>query len=134
MKVLLVLLALAAHGVGYAATLTGAVTSDRTSVNLAQVGTLDWAKWPGYTHKANYISNVTISGSTATYSGDPRLIGDRNGIRTYGSFQFTVAATTTERTLIYYIGGYGSTGTVTATLPGAPTYRTTFSGTGTFSR
>ena len=48
------------------------------------------------------------------------------------SFAFTVAATTVERTLTYYIGGWNSTGRITVTLPGAPTYTTTFSSASSF--
>ncbi len=136
MKALLILLAVAAHGVGYAATLTGTVVNSSATVNLAQVGTLDWARWPGYTHKASYISNVTTTGSVGTYDGDPRLIGTRLGIRARNataSFQFTVQATTTERTLIYYVGGYQTTGRITASLPGAPDFTTTVSGSQNYS-
>src|SRR5688572_17728628 len=131
MKALLILLAVAAHGVGFAATLTGTVVDSSATVNLAQVGTLDWARWPGYTHKTNLISDVTTTGSIATYNGDPRIIGNRLGIKATsykGSFQFTVQAATTERTLIYYAGGYQSTGRITVSLPGAPDYVTTFTG------
>jgi hypothetical protein len=130
MRILLVLFAVAAHGAGYAATLTGTVVESRAAVNLAQVGTLDWARWPGYTHRANFISDVAITGSWSSYDGDARLIGTRLGIRASGSnasFQFTAAATTTERTLIYYVGGYQSTGRLTVSLPNAPDFVATFS-------
>jgi hypothetical protein len=137
MRLLLILLAVAAHGVSFAATLTGTVVNSTATVNLAAVGTLDWARWPGYSHKANFISNVTITGQNGTYDGDPRIIGNRLGIRTSGSnasFQFTVQATTTERTLIYYVGGRDNTSRITVSLPGAPDFTTTFSGTTTYSK
>src|SRR5574339_1031896 len=139
MKTALVAVALAclAPGLGFAATLTGSNVVSSASVNLSAVGTLDWARWPGYTHKGTAISDVTTTGWLKSYTGDARVIGDRSGIKTGGvgsSFTFTVAATTTERTLTYYIGGWNSTGRVTVTLAGAPTYTTTFSSSSTFSR
>jgi hypothetical protein len=124
-------------GLGAAATLTGSIVNSSAAVNLPAVGTLDWARWPGYTHKGSLISNVTTTGTLKQYTNDARLIGDNSGIKVAGvgaSFQFTVAATTVERTLVYYIGGWNSTGRVTVTLPGATTYTTTFSSSTTFSR
>jgi hypothetical protein len=139
MKTAFVAVALAclAPGLGFAASLTGSNVISSASVNLATVGTLDWARWPGYTHKGTAISDVTTAGWLKSYTSDPRLIGDYSGIKTGGagsSFTFTVAATTVERTLTYYIGGWNSTGKVTVTLPGATTYTTTFSSSTTYSR
>jgi hypothetical protein len=141
MKSALVAVALAclAPGLGYAASLTGTNVVSSASVNLANVGTLDWARWPGYTHKGTLISNVTPTGSMKSYSNGPRLVspGDYSGIQVGGAgaaFTFTVAATTVERTLTYYIGGWNATGKVTVTLPGATTYTTTFTSSTTFSR
>ena len=139
MKTALVAVALAclAPGLGFAATLTGSNVVSSASVNLSTVGTLDWARWPGYTHKGTAISDVTTTGWLKSYSSDARLIGDYSGIKTGGvgaSFTFTVAATTTERTLTYYIGGWNSTGKITATLAGATTYATTFSSSASYSR
>jgi hypothetical protein len=136
----LVALALAclAPGLGFAASLTGSNVVSSATVNLASVGTLDWARWPGYTHKSNLISNVTTTGTLKTYSTGPRVIsGSAGGIKVGGpgaSFQFTVAASTVERTLTYYIAGWNSTGRVTVTLPNAPTYTTTFTSTSSYSR
>jgi hypothetical protein len=124
-------------GLGVAATLTGSIVDSRAAVDLAAVGTLDWARWPGYTHKGSAISNVTTTGTLKTYSNDPRRIGDNTGIKVGGaaaSFSFTVAATTVERTLKYYIGGWNATGRITVTLPGATTYSTTVSSSTTFNR
>ena len=135
--VVAVVLACLAPGLGLAASLTGSNIVSSATVDLAAVGTLDWARWPGYLHKSTAISNVTTTGWLKSYSNDPRLIGDRSAIKTGGvgsSFQFTVAATTVERTLTYYIGGWNSTGRVTVTLSGAPTYTTTFSSGAAFSR
>jgi len=132
-----VALACLVPGLSLAASLTGSNVVSSATVNLSTVGTLDWARWPGYSHKSNLISNVTTTGTLKTYSTDPRLIGTNEGIKVGGtgaSFAFTVAATTTERTLTYYIGGWNSTGRVTVTLTGAPTYTTTVSSSTTFSR
>lgn len=130
-------LACLAPGVSVAATLTGSIVDSSSTVDLAAVGTLDWARWPGYTHKSSAISNVTTTGTLKEYTNDPRRIGNNSGIKVAGtnaSFQFTVAATTVERTLKYYIGGWNATGRVTVTLPGASTYTTTFTSATTFSR
>jgi hypothetical protein len=141
MKTALVAVALAclAPGLAFAASLTGSNVVSSASVNLASVGTLDWARWPGYTHKGTLISNVTTTGTLKTYSSGPRLVspGDYSGMKVGGagaSFTFTVAATTVERTLTYYIAGWNSSGKVTVTLPGATTYTTTFSSSTTYSR
>ncbi|RPI59758.1 MAG: hypothetical protein EHM50_08610 [Lysobacterales bacterium] len=86
------------------------------TVNLASVGTLDWARWPGYKHKSNLISNVTTTGTFKTYSTSARIIdGNAGGIKVAGpgaSFLW-VAATTVGRTLTYYIAGWNSIGRVT---------------------
>src|SRR5262245_18691323 len=119
MKTAVVAAALAclAPGLGFAASLTGSNVESSASVTLASVGTLDWARWPGYTHKGTAISDVTTTGTLKTYSSGPRLIdGNAGGIKTGGtgaSFTFTVAATTVERTLTYYIAGWNSSGKVT---------------------
>jgi hypothetical protein len=135
--VVAVALACLAPGLGFAASLTGSNIVSTASVNLSSVGTLDWARWPGYTHKSNLISNVTTTGTLKSYTTGPRIIGNASGIKVGGtgaSFTFTVAATTVERTLTYYIGGWNSTGRVTVTLPNAPTYTTTFSSGSSYSR
>lgn len=132
-----VVLACLAPGLASAASLTGSIVDSAATVNLPSVGTLDWARWPAYTHKGNAISDITTTGWRKNYSDDVRLIGDRKGVkigRTNASFTFTVAATTAERTLKVYIGGWNATGRVTVTLPGATPYATTFSSRTTFSR
>jgi hypothetical protein len=124
-------------GLGLAATLSGSIVDSSATVDLGQVGTLDWARWPAYTRKGTAISNVTTKGTLKSYTNDPRLIGDRSGLKVAGvaaSFDFTVAATTTERTLRYYIGGWNSTGRITISLAGAPTYSATFTSSTTFSK
>ena len=138
MKALIAIaLACVTPGLSVAATLTGSIASSSAAVDLAAAGPLDWARWPGFAHKSNLISNVTTTGTLKTYTNDPRQIGDKSGIKIAGtnaSFQFTVAAATVERTLTYYIGGWNSTGRVTVTLPGAQSYTTTFTSGTTYSR
>lgn len=124
-------------GLGAAATLTGSIVDSSAAVNLSTIGSLDWARWPGYTHKGSAISNVTTTGTLKTSTNDPRLMGDYTALKVSGigsSFEFTVAATAVERTLTYYVGGWNSTGRITVTLAGAPSYSTTVTSTGTFSR
>ena len=124
-------------GVCLAASLTGSIVDSSATVDLAAVGTLDWARWPGYTHKGSAISDVTTVGTPKSFTNHARTIGDQSAIKVGGvgsSFQFTVAATTVERTLKYYIGGWNSAGRVTVTLPGATSYTTTFTSTTSFSR
>ncbi len=138
MKSCLLLCALLLPGFGFAASLTGSVTTSTAAVNLASVGTLDWARWPGYKHKSgvNLISDIAVVGDVKNYTNDPRIIGDSSGVKVGNGAQFeiTVPATNSTRTLVYYVGGWNSTAELTVTLPGATTYTTKFSGTGTYSR
>ena len=132
-----VALACLAPSLGFGATLVGSNMVSAAPVDLPAIGTVDWARWPGYTHRADAISNVTIGGRVKNYTSDPRLIGDRRGMKVGGVaayFEFTVAATTAERTLTYYIGGWNSTGRVTVTMAGAPTYTATFTSSAAYSR
>jgi hypothetical protein len=106
-----------------------------TTVNLTAVGTSDWARWPGYDHKATGGSQVptyTLIGTTAAmpYGDAPRTISWTDGTPTptgsvisglyiAGSgtgFQLTAPADLTTRTLTVYVGGWASTGQLTATL------------------
>jgi hypothetical protein len=125
MKSALLLCALFSPCLAFSASLTGTLTTSTATVDLNSVGTVDWARWPGYKHKAGLISDVTIVGPSKSYTTDQRVIGDRSGIKATGvgsKFTITVPAATTERTLRLYIGGWNSKGIVTATLPGATTY------------
>jgi hypothetical protein len=136
-KAVAAVLACLAPSFGLAATMTGSTTVSSAAVDLPAVGTFAWARWPNYSHMGSAISNVTTTGTFKTHTNNARLIGDRSGIKVAGpgaSFEFTVAATTTERTLTYYVGGWNSTGRVTVTLPGAASYTVTFSSSTTFSR
>jgi len=137
MKSALLFCALLLPSLGFSASLTGTITTSTSTVYLSTVGTVDWARWPGYNHKAGLISNISVVGPLANYTNDLRLIGDRSGVKVVGvasQFVFTVPAATAERTLIVYIGGWNSTGTITATLPGAPTYTATARDSSTYSR
>jgi hypothetical protein len=124
-------------GIAFSATLSGSIVNSAATVDLPSVGTLDWARWPGYKHKSNLISDLVVTGYTRPYTTDPRLIGDRSAVRVLGvggQVDFTVRASTVERTLIYYIGGWNSTGELTVSLPGATTYRTTVRSSNNYSR
>lgn len=132
-----VVLACLAPGLSCAATLSGSIVDSVASVNLPAVGTLAWARWPNYSHKGDEISDIKTTGWRADYTNGLRIIGNRRGVKiggTNASFTFTVAATTVERTLTYYIGGWNATGRVTVSLPGATPYTTTFSSLGQFGR
>jgi hypothetical protein len=136
MKSVLLFLSLVFPSFGFAATMTGSIVESSVAVNLSGVGTLDWARWPGYGHKSNLISNLTISGKSVNYSNDPRIIGDASGVKLYGKsqFQFTVPATTQDRTLIIYVGGWNAAGRVSVTMPGVPEYSAAVQSTKTFDK
>ncbi|HEX5047238.1 MAG TPA: hypothetical protein VFX89_08975 [Gammaproteobacteria bacterium] len=137
MKSALLFCALLLPCLGFSATLTGTITSSTSAVDLATVGTVDWARWPGYKHKAGSISNISVTGTLISYTNDPRKIGDYSGVKLVGvgsQFVFTVPAATTQRTLLVYLGGWNSTGTITVTLPGAPTYTVTTQSSSSYSR
>jgi hypothetical protein len=136
MKSVLLVVAVLFPSLGFAATMTGSIVDSSVAVNLSAVGTLDWARWPGYTHKSNLISNITITGKSASYTNDPRIIGDASGVKLYGKsqFQFTVPATTQDRTLIIYVGGWNAAGRVSVTMPGVPEYSAAVQSTKTFDK
>jgi fibronectin type 3 domain-containing protein len=140
--------ALSAQNSGFAtatAALTGSVLAVTSPVNLATVGTSDWAHWSGtgLDHKAtggSQISNYTLvgTGQVAGYGNDPRTLSwtggtptesgsNKQGIYIGGigkGFQFTAPASTTTRTIVVYVGGWHSTAQLTATLSdgSAPAY------------
>jgi parallel beta-helix repeat protein len=124
-----------AYEVSAGATLTGSVVASLTSTNLTNIGTKDWAKWPGYVHKSaggSQISNVSAIGTEGilNYTGDPRLMTWADGaptasgtdsagiyLKNNGSgFHVTAPADTTLRTLVVYAGGWVSGGKLVARL------------------
>ncbi len=113
---------------------TGALSS---VVDLTAVGTIDWVHWLPLNRKAvgGFISDYTPVGTAnvTTYFDDPRSFvwtdgtpsasgNDSAGATTSGigaGFTFSVAADTTSRTLIVYVGGFNSTGRLVAHLSDA---------------
>jgi len=140
--------ALSTQNSGFAAvasggSLAGLVVPVTSPVNLTTVGTSDWAHWAGYDHKAtggSQISNFTMVGGqpASLYGNDPRTLTWTDGtptasgsnaqgvfvVGTGNGFQITAPADLTSRTLLVYVGGWNSTGQLTATLSdgSAPTY------------
>jgi fibronectin type 3 domain-containing protein len=121
-----------------AGSLAGSVAASSASVNLSTLGAIDWANWPPYDHKAaggGLISDYGVIGtaSAGTYYSDPRSFswtdgtpnysGNRNyGVQTAGvgnGLRLTVSADTTQRTVLVYVGGYNSGGTLVAHLSDA---------------
>jgi putative Ig domain-containing protein len=130
--------ALSAQDSGYAAVSgTGGLSATATLssvVNLTAIGTSDWVHWLPLNRKAagGFISDyVPVGNATiARYSDDPRSFvwtdgipnatgNDSAGAAMSGigaGFSFSVAADTTTRTLLIYVGGSDSSGTLTAHL------------------
>jgi len=124
--------------------LTGSASANLTAANLTTVGTVDWAKWPGYIHKAaggSLIPTFTMIGpaSVQTYDNDQRPISwsdgtptptasnDLSGAYTSGTgngFQLNAPADTTTRNILVYVGGWMSGGKLVAHLSdgSAPDY------------
>ena len=121
--------------------LAGAVNSATTAVNLTTEGTLDWMHWgdggaSGQNRKANVsvqLNNFAVVGGAPVgwYGDDPRqmswsdgtptatLTNDGTGLTITGTgvgFSFTAPADTSVRTLTVHVGGYNSSGTLTAKL------------------
>jgi hypothetical protein len=83
------------------------------------------------------ISNFTTGSKVTAYTTGTRIIGDASGVKIYGknsAFTFTAAATTQDRTLIIYLGGYGVTGRVSVTMPGVPEYSAAVQSTKSFDK
>jgi len=134
--------------------LTGSGLSSSATVNLTAEGRSDWAHWSGYDHKSsggNKISNYLVvgTGTVSSYHNDTRRCSwsdgtptasgsNKNGISITGvgkGFQITAPADLTQRTLKVYVGGWKSTGTLTASLSdgSAPNYvNSSISGTGQY--
>jgi hypothetical protein len=130
---------LSAQDSGYAAAVIGGGTLSGAAaltsvVDLTAVGMVDWAHWLPFNRMAGGVrisDYVPVgTGNVSTYFDDPRtftwtngtptLIGnDNSGATTSGigaGVSFSVAADTTPRTLIIYVGGINSTGKLTAHL------------------
>lgn len=124
-----------------AAGLSGSVSTSKTAANLTTLGTSDWAHWgknstPGYDHKltgGGQISTYTKvgTGTVYNYTNDPRPLSWTDGtvLATYSStytgvyiagigngFSFTVPASTVQRTLTVFVGGWYSSGKLVAHL------------------
>lgn len=118
-------------------TLTGSGTSLTTTTSLTTEGPTDWIHWgdPTLNRKAGVtaqIGNYTIvgSGKILNYSNDPRALSwtdgtptatgtNNNGIyisNTGNGFSLTVPASTTAHTLTIHVGGWNSSGKLTAHL------------------
>jgi hypothetical protein len=118
--------------------LSGSGTSANTAVNLTTEGTVDWVHWgdSALNRKSGVtaqISNYTIvgTGPVPTYNNDPRPMSwtdgspiasnssDTNGVyisATGNGFSITVPAGTAAQILTVHVGGWNSSGTLTAHL------------------
>ena len=124
-----------APGPATGAGLAGSVSASTAAVNLATVGTVDWAHWPNYDHKATGGSKITtytkIGSQTVTaYTNDLRTVSWSGGTPTASGsnmsgvyipgvgmgFSISAPADTTARTLTVYVGGWVSGGRLTAHL------------------
>jgi fibronectin type 3 domain-containing protein len=121
---------------GGSGALTGSGTSVTTTANLTGEGSNDWLHWgTALIRKAgvtSQVSNYLIVGSGAVqvYSNDLRALSwtdgtptvsgtDNNGIFINASgngYSFTAPADTTTRVLTVHVGGWNSSGTLTAHL------------------
>ena len=122
--------------------LSGTSVASTAAVDLTSVGTVDWAHWPYYAHKADgdaQISNFTpVGGTASTYQNDLRTLSWSDGTpyvtgsNSWGNyiagldrgFRITVAAGVLPRTLKLYVGGWNSNGRLVARLSdgSAPDY------------
>jgi Secretion system C-terminal sorting domain len=123
--------------------LTGLVAINSSPVTLSTAGTTDWKHFANNDHKlsgSNSISNwVSIGGTASSYSDDLRNISwtggspaatatnNKNGWYISGvnnGFSFTVPAGNGTNTLNVYVGGWNSSGKLTAHLSNsaAPDY------------
>jgi len=118
---------------------SGAVTTSKSLVNLTTEGNVDWIHWGDSStpvRKAGVtaqISNYTLvgAGPASGYYNDPRPMSWSDGTPTPSStndldglyvagigngFSFTAPADTTSRTLVVHVGGWISSGTLKAHL------------------
>jgi parallel beta-helix repeat protein len=117
--------------------LTGSVSSAANSVNLTLEGTTDWVHWSngslirksGVTPQLDNFS-VLGSGTAGSYSNDPRTVTwsdgspastgtDQGGVEigpASTGFSVTAPAGPTSHTVVVHVGGWASSGTLTAHL------------------
>ena len=119
------------------AVLTGAVTSAATNVNLTAEGAVDWVHWGETTLSrkavAAQLGNYTVvgAGAVSRYPNDLRTMSwsdgtptvssstNRNGVYISGlnnGFSILAPADATVRTLTIHVGGWASSGRLTAHL------------------
>ncbi len=118
--------------------LSGSATTSNASVNLTREGSSDWIHWGDATVNRKsgvtaQLSGYTVLGAAPSlqYGNDPRPVNwtdgaptatstnNQNGIFVYGTgdgFTFTAPADTTKRALVIHVGGWNSTGVLTAHL------------------
>jgi len=119
--------------------LQGTSTSSPSVANLSSEGNVDWVHWGGTegldrdAGVTAQISNYSIvgSGTVFNYGNDPRPLSWNDGAPASSStsnttglyilgagqgFSFLAPASTTPRTLVVYVGGWNSSGTLTAHL------------------
>jgi hypothetical protein len=125
-------------GMAGGGSLQGYGTSSAAAINLTAEGGADWVHWGDgtLTRKAGVSAQLSNdsqvgNGTVLTYLNDLRPIGWTDGTPVSGSsnntngiyisgvgqgFSFTAPADTTQRTLAVHVGGYNSSGTLTAHL------------------
>ena len=113
--------------------LQGSGINSTTAVNLTAVGGADWVHFGDYNRKAGVTPQLSYPQTGYTYYGDPRSMswtdGTSNaayltnaaGLRSDTAgigqlFTFSATADLTVRTLLVYVGGTNSAGTLTAHL------------------
>jgi len=128
------------QAVASGSSLSGAVSTSVTAVNLSATGIADWIHFgdgvPGTMRKSgggNLISAYSVigGGTPASYGDDPRAIswsdgtptasssGNKTGVWVGGQgsgFSINVPASTTKTTVTLYVGGWNSSGTLRAHL------------------
>ena len=117
--------------------LTGSGTSASTASSLTTEGPADWVHWgdASLNRKAGVTAQISTysvvgSGGVHSYGNDPRALSwsdgtptatgsNSNGLYISGAkngFSFTAPADTTTRVLTVHVGGWNSSGTLTAHL------------------
>jgi uncharacterized repeat protein (TIGR03806 family) len=128
------------QAVASGSSLSGAVSTSVTAINLSATGIADWIHFgdgvPGTMRKAgggSLISAYSVigGGTPASYGDDPRAMswsdgtptasssGNKTGVWVGGQgsgFSINVPASTTKTTVTLYVGGWNSSGTLRAHL------------------